>query len=137
MPMRKVAQSRENAEQSIHIFGELLEIQEDAVPKEVRCQALFRRIIVCFVGVSEYLRTKGDIRKNEINNKPIYEIVDLMIQRKVLAEQDRMWMCKAGNIFANIGFYRPGIVPDEDKIMKEAENIYAFLKRVMDTESDA
>ncbi len=119
-----------NVSQSVELFGELLAVPQDAVSSSVRGQALLRRLRICFISLYEFLNEKTELPE-EYRKKSLDEIADYFITKQVITAEDKDAFIMLGSVYSAIRWAKPGSAPDEQKIMEQVDDLYAFLNKTV------
>ena len=117
-----------NVSQSVELFGQLLAVPKDAVSLTVRAQALLRRLRICFIALYEFLNEKAELTEEQ-RKKSLDEIADYFVTKKVIAAEDKDAFIMLGSVYTAIRWAKPGSAPDEQKILEQVDDLYAFLAK--------
>ncbi len=119
-----------NIKGSVGLFEELLAVPQDAVPEGVRAKALMRRLRICFIGLYEFLSEKAELPE-EFRKKPLEELADYLISKQMITAEDKEAFVMLGSVYTAIRWAKPGSAPDEQKIMEQVDDLFAFLKKTV------
>ncbi len=120
----------ENLVGTVRRFGEILSVDDQAVPTIFRQQALLRRLSIGFIVLFEYLKEISALPEEDAS-KPLDELSDYFILKGVLEKEDKEKMLVLGSMYMAIRWPEPGNFPNEEKIMQDVQEIYEFLEKTV------